>query len=74
MIICPESSDGFLPLPEDLVVTLSDSKDLVINLLNNFGNYFTNTNAPKSHESCFVSAISAAANINKHIGGRILLF
>jgi protein transport protein SEC24 len=74
MIVCPDFSDSFLPLPEDLVVTLSESRDLVINLLDNFANYFINTNAPKTHESCFVAAISAAANINKHLGGRILLF
>jgi protein transport protein SEC24 len=74
MIVCPDFADNFLPLPEDLVVTLSESKDLVINLLDNFSNYFQNSTAPKTHETCFVPAIQAAANINKHLGGRIILF
>ena len=30
----------FLPQPEDLLVTLSESYDLVINLLDNLPNYF----------------------------------
>jgi protein transport protein SEC24 len=74
MIICPDYADSFLPLPEDLVVTLSDSRDLVMNLLDNLVNYFQNAQGPKTHETCFVAAIQAAANINKHLGGRILLF
>jgi len=55
-------------------VSLTDSYDIVLNLLDNFANYFVNSQASKTQESCFVAAIQAANNIAKNIGGKILLF
>lgn len=46
----------------------------MLTLLENFGNYFTNSLAPKTQETCFVGAIQAANNIAKHIGAKLLMF
>lgn len=35
MMIIADSENIFLPLPEDLLVNLADSYDLIINLLDN---------------------------------------
>lgn len=74
MMVVTDTTDAFLPQPDDLLVNLSDSYDLVLTLLDNFQNYFANSLAPKTQESCFVSAIQSANNIAKHIGGKVLLF
>lgn len=57
-----------------MLVSLSDSYDLVLTLLDNFPNYFGNSQAPKTIETCFVAAIQAANNIAKHIGGKMFMF
>ena len=54
MMVVTESENVFLPQPEDLLVNLNESYDLVINLLDNMPNYFVNT---KDQESCFVAAL-----------------
>jgi len=75
MMVVPDSSDVFIPCQkDDMLVTLSESYDLVLNLLDNFSNYFTNAATAKTQDSCFVAAIQAANNIVKTIGGKILLF
>ena len=56
------------------MVSLTDSYDLVLNLLDNFNNYFINQQSAKTSESCFVAAIQAANNIIKSIGGKIMMF
>ena len=40
MMVMTDVDNIFLPQPEDLLVTLSESYDLVINLLDNLPNYF----------------------------------
>ena len=75
MLVVPDTGDVFLPCQkDDLMVSLSESYDLVLNLLDNFNNYFLNAQSTKTSESCFVAAIQAANNITKSIGGKILLF
>ena len=65
----------FLPQPEDLLVNLNDSYDLVTQMLDSFENYFLPKNGhPKTQESCFISALNTANTISKHIGGRMLMF
>lgn len=67
--------DVFLPQPEDLLVNLNDSYDLVTQMLDSFENYFLPKNGhPKTQESCFISALNTANTISKHIGGRMLMF
>ena len=61
----------FMPQPEDFLVNLSESYDLVINLLDNLPNYFLNT---KDQECNFIAALQCANNIIKNIGGKMVFF
>lgn len=40
MLVVPELSDNYLPQPDDLLVELNDSYDIICQLLDNFANYF----------------------------------
>lgn len=40
-MVVSDTSELFLPAPEDLLVNLEESKDVVLNLLENFMNYFS---------------------------------
>lgn len=58
MLVVPDTTEVYLPCQiEDLLVSLTDSFDLILNLLENFSNYFINAQTQKTQESCFVSAI-----------------
>ena len=57
MIAVPDTGDTFLPQPDDLLVNLSDSYDLVTQLLDSFELYFADSAAPKTQESNFVGAL-----------------
>ena len=46
------------PVPEDLLVNLSDSYDIVINLLENLPNYFAKTQVI---DNCIISAMQGAS-------------
>ena len=74
MMIIPDSQNVYLPQADDLLVSLTDSYDLIMTLLEGFQNYFANSQAPKTEETCFVGAIQAANNIAKHIGAKLLMF
>lgn len=75
MMVIPDTQDIYSPCQnDDLMVSLTDSYELVLNLLDNFANYFTNSQAAKTQESSFVAAIQAANNIVKAMGGKIMLF
>ena len=54
MFVIADTSDIEIPVPENLVVTLSDSKELVLNLLDSLPNMFANT---QTNESCFTFAL-----------------
>lgn len=71
MLVMTDTENVFLPQPEDFLVNLSESYDLVIQLLDNLPNYFINT---KDQESCFISALQVANNIIKQIGGKMVFF
>ena len=51
MLVMTEPDNVFMPQPEDLLVDLKDSYDLVMNLLDNLPNYFKNA---KTAESVFI--------------------
>jgi protein transport protein SEC24 len=75
MLAISDIHDVFLPQPDDLLVNLHDSYDLVIQLLDSFENFFLPRNGhPKTNESCFIPALNTANTISKHIGGRLMLF
>lgn len=71
MLVMTDLDNVFMPQPEDFLVNLSESYDLVINLLDNLPNYFVNT---KDQESSFISALQCANNIIKNIGGKMVFF
>lgn len=75
MMVVTDTNPVFLPcMPDNLLVNLSDSCDLVLNLLDNFANYFLNSQAQKTQESNFVAAIRATNTIANKIGGKVFLF
>ncbi|CDW76512.1 sec23 sec24 trunk domain containing protein [Stylonychia lemnae] len=71
MFVTTDTEQIFIPQPEDLVVNLSDSYDLVINLLDNLPQYFVKTQVI---DNCFVSALQAANLITNSIGGKLIFF
>lgn len=70
MMVVPDLSDLFLPLPEDLLVNLSDSRHLVDALLDAIPKMHTD---PRNVETCLGSALDAAFNIIQHIGGKMVV-
>lgn len=70
-MVITDTENIFMPQPEDLLVNLQDSYDLVINLLDNLPNYFTKTTCP---DSAFVAALQCANSIIKQIGGKMVFF
>jgi protein transport protein SEC24 len=54
MMVITDSDNVFMPQPDDLLVNLQDSYDLVINLLDNLPMYFQRQ---KTAESCFIAAL-----------------
>jgi len=40
MMVVPNANDAFLPLPDEMLVNLSESYDIILSLLDNFHNYF----------------------------------
>lgn len=72
-MVVPELSENYLPQPDDLLVNLNDSYEIICSMLDNFPNYFS-VPSGSAQETAFVPAITSAFNICKHIGGRMLLF
>lgn len=67
------SDPEYLPIPDDMLVNLYDSYDLISVLLDNFEAYFSD--APVNVQGLsIIQAMTSAFNIAKHIGGRMLLF
>jgi len=73
MLVVPDVADNYMPQPDDLLVTLEDSYDVVGQLLDNFAQYFAQP-VNSAMDTAFVPAISSAFRICKHIGGRMILF
>jgi protein transport protein SEC24 len=71
MFVVSDVEQMFLPQPDDLLVNLTDSYDIIINLLENLPSYFAKS---VTIDNCFLSALQAATHIAKHIGGRLLIF
>ena len=66
-----EGEPIYLPQPDDLLVNLSDSYDIVMNLLENLPNYHKNT---KFVENAFQDCLKAANMILKNLGGKLMIF
>ena len=71
MHVISDVTDIILPLPEDLLVNLSESRKVVESLLDSLPNMFKNNS---SVNSCTGPALNAAKQVIQHIGGKLLLF
>lgn len=71
MLVVSDLEDLFLPLPDDILVPLSESESAILNLLDSLPNIFRET---KINESCLGSAVKGAFMAMKHIGGKLLVF
>jgi len=71
MMVVPDIENLFVPLCDDLLVSLKESRSLVDSLLENLPSMFTQT---QQVESAFGSALKSAFNVIKHIGGKLLVF
>ncbi|XP_072957641.1 protein transport protein SEC24 A-like isoform X1 [Typha angustifolia] len=71
MMVVADLDDIFLPLPDDLLVNLSDSRHVVDVFLDSLPNMFQdNVNV----ESAFGPALKAALMVMSQIGGKLLIF
>ncbi|GLC34598.1 hypothetical protein PLESTB_001244000 [Pleodorina starrii] len=71
MLVVPELDDPFVPLPDDLLVNLRESRAVVDALLEALPNNFAGT---AQVESAMGPALQAAFMVTSHIGGKLLLF
>eukprot|EP01083_Nonionella_stella_P130665 396613_1 len=71
MIVFPDLDDVFLPQPDDLLVTLEESRHLVDALLESLPEMHDST---EDVECALGPAVSAGADILHNLGGKILLF
>jgi protein transport protein SEC24 len=71
MMVVADLDDPFVPLPDDLLVNLSDSRHVVEALLDSLPSMFEeNTNI----ESAFGPALKAAFMVMSQLGGKLLIF
>lgn len=71
MLVVTELDDPFLPLPDDLLVNLTDSRELVDALLDALPNGYTPST---SNDVAMGPALQAAYLVMGHLGGKLLLF
>jgi hypothetical protein len=60
MMVVPNANDAFLPMPDEMLVNLSESYDIILSLLDNFHNYFQVQGSTATQESNFVAALNCA--------------
>ena len=71
MLTVPDLSELFLPLPDDLLVNLSESREVVDALLDALPTMFQST---RKQEVALGPALVAAYRIMSHIGGKMCVF
>lgn len=71
MNIVSDLEDIFLPSPDDLLVNMNESKELITQLLDSLPNMFSNGH---NVHSATGAALQAALKLVGHIGGRVTLF
>merc|ERR1719329_618910 len=71
MLVVADLEDLFLPLPEDILVNVSDSESSLLNLLDSLPSIFAET---KVSESCMGSAVKGGFMAMKHVGGKLMVF
>ncbi|KAL6066051.1 Protein transport protein Sec24B [Balamuthia mandrillaris] len=71
MLVVSDIEDVFLPLPDDMLVNLKESREVVDSLLARLPSMHANTN---NVESALGPALKAVWNIMRPIGGKMMLF
>ncbi|CAE7651933.1 unnamed protein product, partial [Symbiodinium microadriaticum] len=71
MLVVSDITDVIMPSPEDLLVNLSDSREIVEALLDSLPSMFQNNNQMMS---CTGPALNAAKRVIQNVGGKLLLF
>ena len=71
MLVVADLVELFVPAPDDLLVNLQDSRDVVDVFLDNLPSMFAGN---RSEGSCLGSALKAAFTVTKHIGGKMCVF
>jgi len=71
MMVVADLKELFVPVPDDLLVNLKESRDVVESFLDNLPTMFANTQVT---EACLGPALKAAFTVTKHIGGKMLVF
>ena len=70
MLVVSDITDLFLPIPDELLVNLSDSRSVVEALLDSLPEMFANT---RNVESAMGPAVEAAYKVMRHIGGKMVV-
>jgi protein transport protein SEC24 len=71
MLVISDPNEPFVPLPEDLLVNLEDSKSCIENLLSRLPKIFASTQAV---DSALGNALKVTFDITANIGAKILVF
>lgn len=71
MLVVADLVELFVPAPDDLLVNLQESRDVIEVFLENLPSMFVNTT---SQSACLGPALKAAFTVTKHIGGKMCVF
>ena len=71
MLVVADLVELFVPAPDDLLVNLQESREVVDIFLENLPNMFAKTT---SQSACLGPALKAAFTVTKHIGGKMCVF
>jgi protein transport protein SEC24 len=74
MMVMGELDEPFLPLPDDLLVSLQDSRPVIEALLDNLPASFSPPAANQGPDSAMGPALQAAFLAMSSVGGKLLLF
>ncbi|KAF6250863.1 Sec23/Sec24 trunk domain-containing protein, partial [Scenedesmus sp. NREL 46B-D3] len=71
MLVVTELEEPFLPMPDDLLVNLKDSRPVIEALLDALPSTYSSST---SNDSAMGPALQAAFLVMSHVGGKLLLF
>lgn len=71
MMVVGDLKELFVPAPDDLLVSLKDSREAVDNLLENLPTMFARNTC---NSSCLGPALKAAFTVTKSVGGKMCVF
>ncbi|CAD7935197.1 unnamed protein product [Amoebophrya sp. A120] len=71
MVVVSDLDDLFLPLPDDILVNLTENLDQLCTLLDTIPSLFRDN---KVNESCLGTALKGSYMAMKHVGGKCLAF